>query len=108
MNTLIINSTEFDLFSYFQTNKGVSINLLNTDIDSIETAVNDSATVQIGDEYKGYNLVLKSITKEYTDQGDTYRVELHDAGVEKLIEQAQADIEMNSDAIAELAEIIGG
>lgn len=106
MSKAIINNTEFELYSYYPAGSGVSVKLLGTSIDAIEAAARGGATVQVGDEYKGYDLELASITKEYED--GSHRVEFRAAGLEKKVEQNTADIEIANDAIAELAEIIGG
>lgn len=100
-----INGISFNMHSYYLTDNGVSLKLIDTTISAIETAVDDGATVEIGNEYKGYNLVLASITKDYDTEA--YKVDLHSKTLEQAVAQNTEDIEINSAAIVELAELIG-
>ena len=105
MSVVLINNTEFELHSYYVMTDGVSMSLLNASIDSVESAVGSGADVEIGDEYKGYDLILSSIVKDYDD--DTLRVNMHTKSLEQRVDQNTNDIEINTEAILELAEIIG-
>ncbi len=100
-----INGISFNMHSYYLLEDGVSLKLTDTDIRSIEAAVGEGATVKIGTEYKGYDLVLGSVIKDYDDKG--YRVNMHSKTLEQMVAQNTEDIETNSQAIIELAELIG-
>lgn len=118
MNKVNINSTEFAFYSYYLTNLGVALRLENTTFGAVETAAGNSATVQVGEEYVGYNLKLVKASKsegkvnvEFVNEDMIDRIGVVESGltsVTSTVSQNADDIEANAEAIVELAEIIGG
>ena len=116
--TITINSTNFNMYSYYLTNYGVALRLENTTFGAVETAAGNSATVQVGEEYVGYNLKLVKASKsegkvnvEFVNEDMIDRIGDVEAGltsVNATVGQHTDDIEANAEAIVELAEIIGG
>lgn len=125
MSKVIINQTEFDMYSYFQTKLGVNVRIENSTFGAIETASGDNVTVRIGNEYQGSNLELESMSRIGDTISATFGrtdIEAEISALESTIQSqgssiaSQAstiathadDIEANAEAITELAEIIGG
>lgn len=125
MATITINGNSFDMYSYHLTNLGVALRLENTSFTEVETATGNSATVQVGEEYVGYNLQLISMQTidntiqcifENTDalsRLTALETQVSDHTSQLASQQTQLstqseDLEANAVAIAELAEIVGG
>jgi hypothetical protein len=118
MTTITINSTSFNMYSYYLTNIGVALRLENTTFGAVETAAGNSATVQVGEEYVGYNLKLVKASKsegkvnvEFVNEDMIDRIGVVESGLSTVrgtVSQNTGDIEANAEAIVELAEIIGG
>ena len=118
MNKIIINSTEFNMYSYFQTGVGLNVIIADTTFTEIETAVGDSARIEIGEDCIGYNLTLSSCVRDngminvtFIDQDKTDVLNILANTVNDLqgvTIQNTGDIEANAEAIVELAELIGG
>lgn len=116
--TITINSTSFNMYSYYLTNLGVALRLENTTFGAVETAAGNSATVQVGEEYVGYNLKLVKASKsegkvnvEFVNEDMIDRIDVVESGLSSVtttVVQNTDDIEANAEAIVELAEIIGG
>ena len=125
MTAITINETNFNMYSYYLTDIGIALRLENTSFAEIETAVGNSATIQIGEEYIGYNLQLismqinentiqcifentdalsrlKALETQVSDH--TFQI----ASQQEQLSTQSEDLEANAVAIAELAEIVGG
>lgn len=100
-----INGTEFELYNYQRTADGVTLTITGSTTAAIETAIGDSADVEITDEYRGFGLKTASISKEYGEE-TKHIVALRDASLADAIEANMADTEANAEAIVELAELI--
>ena len=125
MSIVKINNTDFQLHSYFKTDIGLNIRISDTTFSEISSAVDESATIQIGEEYIGYGLQLISMQTientiqcvfENTDALSRLKaletqVSDHTSQLASQQEQLSTqseDLEANAVAIAELAEIVGG
>lgn len=125
MSVVKINETNFTLHSYFKTDIGLNVRISDTTFSEISSAVDESATIQIGEEYIGYGLQLISMqTIENTIQcvfentDALSRLNALEAQVSNHASQLASqqdqlstqseDLEANAVAIAELAEIVGG
>ena len=125
MSIVKINDIDFQLHSYFRTDVGISINITDSTFSDISSAVEKIATVEIEEEYIGYNLQLISMqTVENTIQcifentdalsrltALEAQVSNHTLQLATQLEQLSAqseDLEVNAIAIAELAEVVGG
>ena len=114
MAKVIINGTEFDLYSYFARGNGVTVRVKNTTIDAIVNAAGNVSTVEIAEEYQGRNLAEERIVRERDIDPETeeeiitYTVEFNAADLAQTVEQNTADIANVEDAVVELAELIGG
>lgn len=116
--TITINGNSFNMYSYYLTNLGIVLRLENTTFGAVETAAGNSATVQVGEEYVGYNLKLVKASKsegkvnvEFVNEDMVDRIGVVESGltsVNATVGQHTDDIEANAEAIVELAEIIGG
>lgn len=125
MLSITINNTDFQLHSYYKTDIGLNIRISDTTFSEISSAVDESATIQIGEEYIGYGLQLISMQTientiqcifENTDalsrlkaletQVSNHASQL--ASQQTQLSTQSEDLEANAVAIAELAEIVGG
>lgn len=125
MSVVKINETDFTLHSYFKTDVGLNIRISDATFSEISSAVDESATIQIGEEYIGYGLQLISMQTientiqcifENTDalsrltaletQVSNHASQL--ASQQTQLSTQSEDLEANAVAIAELAEIVGG
>ena len=114
MAKVSINGTEFELYSYFARENGVTIRVKDTTIDEIVAAAGDVSTVEVADEYHGRNLKEERIVREKDVDPETeaeimtYTVEFNSADLAQTVERNTSDIANVEDAVVELAEIIGG
>ena len=118
MDKIKINNIEFDMYSYYQTEIGLNVTIANTTFADIEEAVGSSAVVEIGEDYKGYNLTLHACVKDngmidvaFIDQDLVDVISEMGIAINDLTGatvQNTDDIEANAEAIVELAELIGG
>ena len=115
---MLINNIAFDMYSDYQTETGLVVTIANTTFSAIDEAVGEFAVVEIGKEYKGYHLTLKSCTKDngminavFVDQDLVGVISDMASSITDLTGatlQNTGDIEANAEAIVELAELIGG
>lgn len=125
MSVVKINENDFTLQSYFKTDIGLNVCISDTTFSEISSAVDESATIQIGEEYIGYGLQLISMQTienaiqcifENTDALSRLKAletQVSDHTSQLASQQTQLstqseDLEANAVAIAELAEIVGG
>lgn len=114
MENVLINGSSFILAGYYLTSSGIIVDVVNSTIADIEEASGVSTRVEIADTYVANGMNIKSITKEYSVEDETftdlvtYRIEYVFANLKEQTEQNTLDIEVINNAIVELADIVGG
>lgn len=114
MKIILKDNSEITIASYENKNSSVSFHIENFSFDEVMTRLTESNTEEVKvfndlDEqvasYKGY-ILGNRITLD-TDT-NTLEVSLEEKSTRKLVEQNTADITAINEAIASLAEIVGG
>lgn len=108
---VIINGIQFDLYNYQKITGGIRMTVTGSTTAALEEAIGDSADIIISDEYRGYGMRVTSMFKKYNPI--QHEIEFLDPSVEDAlqasatkIEQQAAEIELQAEAISELAELL--
>ena len=107
-----INGTDYQLNangSPFSYNNGVlTLFITNNSTDAIVEACGEKATVTIPNEYMGKDLALDYVKRSFDKGNSVVEVVFKKYPIEETLKDQAGDIEMLSQAIIELAEIIAG
>ena len=114
MKIILKDNSEITIASYENKESSVIFHIENMAFEDAKNRLTESNTEEVGvfndlDEqvasYKGYILGNKIVLDTDTN---TLEVSLEEKSTRKLVEQNTADITAINDAIASLAEIVGG
>ena len=108
---VILNGHEYRLstgYSVDQQKTRYSLNLITDSIDDLIEVLGNKVTLEIPNEFVINNLDVESIEKKYGMDQSVCVVTLRQYPYEEVLNSQAEDIEAISQAIEELAEIIGG
>ena len=108
---VLINNVQFDLYNYQKVEGGIRMTINGSTTAELEEAIGEKADIVISDEYRGYGMRVSTMFKKYNPI--QHEIEFLDPNVEDAlqqnavqIEQQAAVIELQAEAITELAELL--
>ena len=108
---VIINGHEYMMntgYSVDEHKERYFLNIITDSIDDLVEVLGDKVTLEIPNEFVINNLSIESVKKEFNSGDSICFVTLKKYPYEDVLKEQAADIEAISQAIEELAEIIGG
>lgn len=112
MSKAIINGQEFEArsyvpFFYDNGNMTATFYVYSDSIDEIVNLVGDKATIEIPNEFLAHDMRLTRILRYYDNGDSTCEVEFMPFDLRKTVQNNVDDIELVSQAVTELASIVG-
>lgn len=107
----ILNGYEYQLSTGYSVDEHKTryfLNVITNSIDELIRVLGDKVTLEIPNEFVVNDLDIESIKKEYNTDKTICFVTLKKYPYEEVLNSQAEDIEAISQAIEELAEIIGG
>lgn len=105
-----INNHEYELKEtrpYIYDEETVTLNVLTDSVDELVTVIGQEATVVIPENLAWNGLIFEKITKSW-NEGPVCEIIFRYKNLVQTVETHTDDIEAISEAVVELAEIIGG
>lgn len=107
----IINGQEYTLsvgYSYDKDKNRYFLSVITDSVDELIEVLGDAVTLEIPNEFVVAGLTMDSVTKVFEDGVSICKITLKKYPYEDVLKTQADDIEILSQAIVELAEIIGG